>query len=1671
MFLISLSSLNQFNLNQSDKIEYNNLEQEIDGLKTQDDAGEALGWDIYPNLNRRVFTPDTTPGVGDSVIYSFSVDSEADYSLNITAYYDLIDQFNPSYTFDGIYPSAGYLLSNGTWLVVDKSSSESMYYLGIGNDSEDFVWNRIFEIPKEYSVHVNDLDIDVAGNAETGEIRVVFDLAQGEGSPGHVQCYSSDDWGKSWNSDTLANYTSVTQSFTIRGISVAEFNGNFTYMWGLYNGSDYEIWAAQENSTDTNPDTQWTEARRLTALENINSTHPQVFYNTTNNDGSLFVGYNFQNNSDILFNITKLGSGIGGPSSGNWNIKTKQIPLWEDFIYNFTISGGSYVEKPLVYCTKDYDSETFYFIDRTEHVVNGSVFDDSKIIGYQEANWDQDLSKKSTVYFHPEVEGSFDLFAKNGPKCFTNTAKDRYDRLYRGVLNCKAPFTVREWTGETTPLERVVHVFDGKDEEGNSIFAKGFFIDLNVSIDMPPSYLTDYAVIFVDNSPAEVDYSTSDNYISPFASLGTKDEFLINLNSSESGNMKFVLKSEESVISTSNITENINYVRNPTLCGDGLTNYLFYIEAETDSSLSLKVSKSTDGGLSWSKSKSIATTSVNDDWGNINAEIEGDSVFLWTTNNKMNEYVTTNNFLFFSSDGGESFIRYEQTPDTPNRAVKVVSEDLICWDSKWDNDTTGFTINKSIDYGFNWEPYFNLSLPNYDDGISYIYDLKDVCFDPITNNYTFIITNHTSGTEPMGEIPLLALTVSEDGQDYSLVEIPTESISTPYYVSLKNQGIDDNYQKVLFSMNNTGPQYKLVYCQSNDSITFSNWKPYEEMGCDTYMASSFSPHIRKWDFLLPRRGGPSFSKISKEWGFDTEPKQVAVHGKSNFISALVSDIGSELEGEISFKGTTSTGEIIDDGMYNWELIFTDQAEYQIDNSGTLVIDNTAPTLIGDAPITSPEDPNPVYQLNITVPIYEKNPSQATLFYRNNLETEWNNKLMDSISDPSSDITNYTSFIPKNESDDITTIYYYVTVEDSCGNTLSIDNNGVQYSYSRGVFELVKQTGLTSPTLYDDWTWSYVFTSGMDHIDKVWLRKIVDGDVLEDIEISPSGEQNNTYSVSISHELNYSGVIYKFMFRTDTGSDQLIEEIELKRPNIRIEEENEPPSSIDLNEIDSLNVSFIVPEYSEYIDYLYIEYQFDDMPNAIKKNITTSDSGNLSIAASIYRYSFTNFSRNCTKLTYNIVGVDLYGNMVVLNKNRTINIIPELPSWQMTAEQQFITPIVALFVGIVSGVSYTFIASQKSTEERYQNLIEKDLKHKYIEKEEREKQKTDQISDNSKLSPYLSLLSKKYVSLGITAILFSGFYIVGWILVIFLNIAEFALFGFTGAFLSAVFLWVLISDHSVERILRSKEREMTIKDQLILIGISLTIFISLLTIFFIGNTIAWWRVRVNQQSYNISGIIVPRALTTVLTTFFSSIFLLTWSTSKEVSNKADELIEAVEENENPLNIMEKREKAITSIIGNVGKKGVIFIAIIGVTIIFASDLTIYATQGILFIIPFVIGAFITLIIANFLQKKQITDVKKIVLDNLTICPYCKEKTSLGGTYCEHCGKKLVHGKRFNDGITCQNCNKLNAIGTKHCKYCGEKLQDKDNIEETTIQKRDKKSPIKDRNQREESRKES
>ena len=156
---------------------------------------------------------------------------------------------------------------------------------------------------------------------------------------------------------------------------------------------------------------------------------------------------------------------------------------------------------------------------------------------------------------------------------------------------------------------------------------------------------------------------------------------------------------------------------------------------------------------------------------------------------------------------------------------------------------------------------------------------------------------------------------------------------------------------------------------------------------------------------------------------------------------------------------------------------------------------------------------------------------------------------------------------------------------------------------------------------------------------------------------------------------------------------------------------------------------------------------------------------------------------------------------------------------------------------------------------------------------------------------------------------------------------------------------------------------------LILAVGFSIFISLLAILFVGNNVTWWQVRVNQQSYSIGSIQIPQMAVTLAITFFTSILILSWTVGNDVSKTAVEIHELELNHANPGLLLKKREAALSQIQGAVGIKVIAFIAIIGITIIFASNLSVYAVQGLIIIIPFVLGTFVVIFYPLAFSKNQ------------------------------------------------------------------------------------------------------
>jgi len=1555
-----------------------NSKKNIDPILT---GTSQLQWVKIPGFNLQYFSPDSSPGIGDTVTYSFAVDIDDVYTLKISAYYDAIDNYTGPISTDPIgVCSAAYLMPNKTWLIAAIDTvppgSTTNLRLGIGLNASNIVWRTIGQI--------NTTDYLAIAGDDSNKIRIVY--FENSTHFSGIKCLSSNDWGKNWNSEILHNYSPFKLDIRYYGISIAAFKGNFTCVWGAsLRNFDQESTIIKVEELDG----AWMGAENLTAFEGEYAVYPQVFFNQTNNDGTLFVACDIRSSfiaTQYNSTLRRLSNGINARATHNWT-------------YDPYTNGCNL--RPLTYWAKDYQKNIFYVID---------VSDPSITAGIINATWNQDISNFAKDKFHSEAERSFNLYGYNGPKCFTGQAKSVSAYYTLGILDCLAPFTVREIIGSTSGFLTETIFFDGKDNEGRSRNALAYMFSLKVSLD--PSQGIFDSILYVDNIPPNILLTNTSNFISPFSSPGFNDEFRINFESDKDGIVSFTISSADPTIKTTKLSKNLASVLNPVLFGDGLNNYLIFIEYD-EPVFSLMLSRSFDGGLSWESPTTLKAST--EPFISPVAISEGFNLYIWTQSGPAP-------ILLGSSDNGDTF--FETIVYSPvNAYVQAVTEDLKCFYgvSNMSIQDDWFIINKTNDLGKNWNDQLcTVNIPNASN-----YSLDDAAWDPISGNYSFLLMNNLNQD-------VRFLSVTADGSAYTLSNNLSQgsnnnfpSLTGMFDLEVLYNGSTSEWIITTTARNEIiqpGSISSLEYITSPDGVNFSPWNNYTALTGDNLL--TYTVHHKNWDIIFPDGAFPCYVTGVSTGGGSADYFNIT--GKSTFVYGDEKELDENLKAILSFRGLTLEGDFIEDGNYSWVLRFIDLASYEVEKKGFIFLDNNDPELLS-GPVTSPVSPFPVNDTIISVLIREENYDTGILQWRIP-SGSWNTITM-TVDDSNIPNVNFSATIPS-QIDTITTVFWKIIINDTCGNKILIDNNGLTYSYSSGIFSYTKISEILSPTLYNDWNWTYIFSSGVDHLDKVWVRmEYNDGTPLTDLIINGDGDNNATFSLFIPHDTDHNHSIYKFMYRTDTGQERTIEEIEMFTPNIDIEELIEPPDVLDLLEDDSITVEFII-DFSIYIDFVDIEYEFDD-----GKGIQTAK---LLQEGTVFSYTFDEFPEEATLLTYNIIAKDIYGNDIELGKEREIKLLPKPPTLELTTETQLLVSFIALIVGVCSGLLFSTITGrktpkrkinaklfkiQKFKEREINGIIDKERKNITIEKTAAEKK--------------IKLLS------GLSAFGFIVSFSLAEIAFLVLQNMAIAILMFILSFLLTIVLWIYLSANTVEKHLHSLNSKPMWKDKILLMGISILIYVSLLAIFMVGNEIAWWRVRVAQNSIDFLGFSLPRALMTVTTTFFSSIFLLTWSTFKQVSKKDKELRKAISLNENPLNIIERKEEAIYSVISNVGKKGIVFIALITVVIIFSSDLSVYANQGLLILIPFVIGGIGILMLNTLIKRRKESPIKSdaVVLDHIISCPHCEKDTPLGGNYCEHCGEKLLKGQRFSEGIRCIQCKRPNTVGAFHCRYCGAELGNK------------------------------
>ena len=633
-----------------------------------------MEWVVVPEFSSEFFSPDKSPGTGDSVTYSFSANMDENYSLNISAYYDTIDNYEGP---EGFWiNSASYLMPNGTWLIAaidfNMASQVSNLRIGIGTNASNMKWRLL-------PFQINDTQqIAIAGD-ESNKIRIVY-FEYSMNFTG-IKCIYSDDWGNTWDRATLHNYTPWTQQTGIPigpwGISIGAYKGNFTVVWSV--------------STDFSMDKRrlieveeingvWTTAENLTAFSGENALSPQVIIDDDN--GTLYVACDYRENmlaTGYNSTIRRLGNGIDAKSTYNWTYET--------------FSHGGYF-RPLAYWAKDYQTNSYYLVDASNPL---------EPVGIVKLYWGQPIN--NTLYrdlFHSETMDAFNIYANNGPKCFSSQAESEKGYETLGILDCLANFTIRQYNGNLTAYQTKSIVFNGRDEEGQYRGAKAFAFNLRVGSTAEGKF---DSILYVDNILSNVTYTNNSNYISPFTSPGINDEFKIDFESDKDGTVEFNIKSSIPINRTTRIYKNLETTQNPVLCGDGSTNYLIFIE-EDSPQYSLMLSKSYDGGLSWDSPITIKTsTSVMT---RPIAVTKGSNLFIWLLRDGQQ-------YLYSSNDLGISF--FEIPLSSPaSQQVRAITEDLNgFYGAENISNPDEFVIEKSDDLGENWDTFCEINLTDASD--------------------------------------------------------------------------------------------------------------------------------------------------------------------------------------------------------------------------------------------------------------------------------------------------------------------------------------------------------------------------------------------------------------------------------------------------------------------------------------------------------------------------------------------------------------------------------------------------------------------------------------------------------------------------------------------------------------------------------------------------------------------------------------------------------------------------------------------------------------------------------------------------------------------------------------------------------------------------------------------
>jgi hypothetical protein len=280
-------------------------------------------------------------------------------------------------------------------------------------------------------------------------------------------------------------------------------------------------------------------------------------------------------------------------------------------------------------------------------------------------------------------------------------------------------------------------------------------------------------------------------------------------------------------------------------------------------------------------------------------------------------------------------------------------------------------------------------------------------------------------------------------------------------------------------------------------------------------------------------------------------------------------------------------------------------------------------------------------------------------------------------------------------------------------------------------------------------------------------------------------------------------------------------------------------------------------------------------------------------------------------------------------------------------------------------------------------------------------------------------------------------VVGILALISLKMPELAIIVSFGLFMLATIDFIALLSYSSRLVARKKIKASKAKLGGLIGGILLYIFIVL--VFVSIYNVPWFRFYIWENARTFGPVSIPSALYQISYWYASSILLIGFLTFSQVAKIDTELREMMKNGSDLEDIFLYREKKIGEITKGLIKGAMLFLILMGYSLIFSTDLTNFKSLGITLGFGLVIGVvfgIIATIISGTLQSHK---KKKGLVVDWSTCSKCGNQT-IKGAYCINCGQSFVNNFEIMEKTKlCPKCHSINTEQAVFCRACRTELK--------------------------------